>query len=187
VHGHIQPSILALNFDNAKETGGDQWTVLSKSDCPKPSKLMAIFCNARGLRSGPALWNKPSADSPWAAPKVWTSTVRDPYGHQADVFSLALCWINTFIPLASRGIAKMGAEGHAALRELLYALVSDMTPELHQLLVSMTEWGPALRPSASSALQHAAWSAFCAAGPRWPRKRVPGCARGTGRRLSWMA
>jgi hypothetical protein len=159
-HGHIQPSSILLVSE----------AMLSSPAAPpatSPSTaLRPVFGGLESIRQTHKRCDMPPPPlGPWVAPEVFASTPKQPYGFEADVFSLAVCWLRAFANLEEAGVEVMDADGHAALR----AAVLDAAPRMPNeglcgLLIDMTEWIPAMRPTADRALGNVIWDGLGGSG-----------------------
>jgi hypothetical protein len=161
MHGRIQPSTLALTFDDVRESGDDAGFVWpGRARPPEPPRMTALFDGVAELHRGTAMLDRPaSSNTPFAAPEVWEATEATPYGPKADVFSLAVCWLDTLASLRAHGAwGRMDHRPrHAALGEMLARIRAEVADELFWLLARMVAPDPAARPSAEEALGDAVW------------------------------
>jgi hypothetical protein len=200
IHGRICPESLALVPEEQWLSDGhgtpDDSGRGNARRAPHMAPMRAAIAMLGHMTRGPFRSDRPTARKPWVAPEVWESRgergqpCSSLYSYQADVWSLAVCWLHSIDPLPWHMLSRaVDRRAHFYLCERVSRLRDGGHPssvveadgtgagststtrmvqlgaDFYRLLLAMLEWDPYHRLSAAKALYHAAWSPLVGGAP----------------------
>lgn len=161
IHGQLRPESLVLVPTQGNPQEGNlnrKLPPLSHDLALPPSPPMtAAISDLDWAKASLYRDNKPNSAGAWVAPEVWTSSAKAPYTNKADIWSLAMSWLLTYVQIPAD--VKITRANFGKIQTTVKSILKKghITKPFCDLFLSMLAWDPVDRPSIQDILANEVW------------------------------